>query len=451
MSKRSVQAQMEEFFYAELLKYLKLAEEKRRWNVFKDIPWERANSDSQDTLAHCVETFCAVEMYLPDFTAKLLNMIRASRGRSWFHVNWGYEESKHSLALEAWLLASGHRTEEQRDEFQNQLLNFEWELPFDHPRQMVCYTMIQELATFHNYRRLEKIAAQNHDLALVTALRLISVDERVHYNFYRNTVKEWMKHDEPGTVEDLKYVFDNFTMPGRTQIPNYDQSAIILAKTGIYGPREYIKLVKNPILEDLKLDKDFHKMEEREASDNARKQAEQEAMKREQIALGHGHAIPRNTKPGQNQDQVDEDGSGAGAKPTPPDPDGSNGSAKGRPTPFNSHALSGVLSNLKGSELDSEHAQEDEPKKSPLLELIGVDPKDRPPGSSVIMAWESEAERLPGSRGMGPYDKLDHTLIVEGDEKSNNKEEMREERAEIKRTRVKNQRLFRKYDGQGKD
>jgi acyl-[acyl-carrier-protein] desaturase len=53
-------------------------------------------------------------MYLPDFTAKLLNMIRRSRGRAWFHVNWGYEESKHSLALEAWLLASGHRTEEQR-------------------------------------------------------------------------------------------------------------------------------------------------------------------------------------------------------------------------------------------------------------------------------------------------------------------------------------------------
>ena len=450
MSKRSVQAQMEEFFYAELLKYLKLAEQKRRWDVFRDIPWERANPDSQDTLAHCVETFCAVEMYLPDFTSKLLHMIRASRGRSWFHVNWGYEESKHSLALEAWLLASGHRTEEQRDEFQNQLLNFEWELPFDHPRQMVCYTMIQELATFHNYRRLEKIAAQNHDLALIAALRLISVDERVHYNFYRNTVKEWMKHDEAGTVEDLKYVFDNFTMPGRTQIPNYDQSAIILAKTGIYGPREYIRLVKNPILEDLKLDKDFHKMEDREAQDKAKKQAEQEATQREQIALGNGHAIPRKTEP-RNPEDANSGGAGAGA-------DGSNGSngssghsASGESrTPLNSHALSGVLKNLKGEPLQSELVEEDEPKRSPLLELLGVDPKNRAPGSSIIMAWESDAEKLPGSRGM-ENNKLSQKLIVEGDEKSNNKEEMREERAEIRRNRVKNQRLLRKYDGEGKD
>ena len=440
MSKRSVQAQMEEFFYAELLKYLKLAEQKRRWDVFRDIPWERANPDSQDTLAHCVETFCAVEMYLPDFTSKLLHMIRASRGRSWFHVNWGYEESKHSLALEAWLLASGHRTEEQRDEFQNQLLNFEWELPFDHPRQMVCYTMIQELATFHNYRRLEKIAAQNHDLALITALRLISVDERVHYNFYRNTVKEWMKHDEPGTVADLKYVFDNFTMPGRTQIPNYDQSAIILAKTGIYGPREYIRLVKNPILEDLKLDKDFHKMEAREAEDKARKQAEQDAMQREQIALGNGHAIPRKTEPRDPEDK-NSGGSNGSAGPS------ASGASK---APLNSHALSGVLSNLKGQPLQAELADEDEPKRSPLLELLGVDPKNRAPGSSVIMAWESEAEKLPGSRGM-ENNKLSQKLIVEGDEKSNNKEEMRQERADIRRNRVKNQRLLRKQDGEGKD
>jgi acyl-[acyl-carrier-protein] desaturase len=155
------------------------------------------------------------------------------------------------------LLASGHRTEEQRESFEKELLEAEWELPFDHPREMLCYTMIQELATFWNYRNLEKMATQQKDWALVGALRLISVDERVHYNFYRNSVKEWMKYDEAGTVEDLKYVFEHFTMPGKSQIPRYDESARVLAQTGIYGPREYVKLVKNPILEDLKLDKEF--------------------------------------------------------------------------------------------------------------------------------------------------------------------------------------------------
>jgi hypothetical protein len=32
--------------------------------------------------------------------------VRGSRGRAWFHANWGYEESKHSMALGDWLLRS---------------------------------------------------------------------------------------------------------------------------------------------------------------------------------------------------------------------------------------------------------------------------------------------------------------------------------------------------------
>jgi acyl-[acyl-carrier-protein] desaturase len=383
LAARSVMARMEDFFYRELIKYLKLAEEKRRWNLFKDIPWSEANPETTDTLAHCVETFCSVETYLPDFTSKLLSMIRRSRGRAWFHVNWGYEESKHSMTLETWLLASGHRTEEQREELEKILLQAEWELPFDHPRQMVCYTMIQELATFWNYRNLEKMAADQGDLALVTALRVISVDERVHYNFFRNCVKEWMKHDDRGTVEDLKYVFDNFTMPGNSQIPNYDEAARILAMTGIYGPREYVKLVKNPILEDLGLLKDFSFMEAREIELRQQREAIMESMKREQITVANGHAVPKNGSP------------------------------------------------LNGK-----------PNRAPLLEAVGIEPKvRREPGKSIILPWEED--KLPGSRGMEKYDDLDQRLMALGDDLSNNAEEMREERAKIRRNRVKNQRLMR--------
>ncbi len=422
--KISVQARMDEFFYSELLKYLKLAEEKRRWNVFKDIPWAQANPDTSETLAHCVETFCAVEMYLPDFTSKLLQMIRRSRGRAWFHVNWGYEESKHSLALESWLLASGHRSEEQREQFEKELLEAVWELPFDHPRQMVCYTMIQELATFWNYRNLEKMAAHEKDLALVTALRVISVDERVHYNFYRNAVKEWMKWDEAGTVEDLKYVFDNFIMPGKSQIPRYDESARILAKTGIYGPREYIKLVKNPILEDLRLDKDFHKMEASQAAQEAAK-AHQAALENsvEKIVLSNGHAVAKN--------------------------------GNGHHNLLNSNALTKVLQNTRPGPANAPFEPPRTPdgrKKAPLLLTIGIEPKERTPSSSVILGADA-AEKLSGSRGMEKYDETDQALMAIGDEKSNNAEEMRDEREQItkeraatRRNRVKNTRLMDKYN-----
>jgi acyl-[acyl-carrier-protein] desaturase len=178
MPKLSVQAQMEEFFYRELVKYLKLAEEKRRWNVFKDIHWDAANPESSETLAQCVETFCAVEMYLPDFTSKMLNMIRRSRGRAWFHVNWGLRRIEALAGARSVAARLGHRTEDQRQEVEKELSEAEWELPFDHPRQMTCYTMIQELATFWNYRNLEKMAVQQKDRALTGALRLISSTTR---------------------------------------------------------------------------------------------------------------------------------------------------------------------------------------------------------------------------------------------------------------------------------
>ncbi len=395
---KSAQAAMEDFFYRELIKYLKLAEEKRRWNVFKDIPWHEANPMSSPEVAQCTETFGAVEMYLPDFTAKLLVMIRRSRGRAWFHINWGYEESKHSLALETWLLASGHRSEAQRDAFVDSLLGQEWELPFDHPRQMVCYTMIQELATFWNYRNLEKFAVQEKDNALVTALRLISVDERVHYNFFRNTVKEWMKYDEAGTIEDLKYVFDNFTMPGHAQIPGYDERARILARTGIYGPREYIKLVKNPVLQDLKLSKSFEVLERREKIENAEKEDRIEQLKREKIQLTGGAAVPKDSSP-----------------------------------------LNGI----------SKYAEKPQHVRSPMLEAVGFSPELMDSLSEVAHLRDS-AQGTPfaseGSRGMPRLDELDHRLIALGDEMSNNAEEMRAERADV-RKRVKNMRL-RKRDGE---
>src|SRR5262245_40872397 len=131
---KSVTAQIEDLFFENFLKYFKNAEEKRRWNIETDIPWEQANPKASDLTAEVIQFFSAVEMFLPDYTSKMMFLIRQSRGRAWFHLNWGYEESKHSMVLEEWLIRSGKRTEEQIKDFENQLLGAEWQLPFDSPR-----------------------------------------------------------------------------------------------------------------------------------------------------------------------------------------------------------------------------------------------------------------------------------------------------------------------------
>src|SRR5438874_13378559 len=79
------------------------AEKKRRWSLQEDIPWNQCNPSLSPALADVVESFCAVELYLPDYVSKALPLIRGNRGWAWFHANWGYEESKRWLALGSWM------------------------------------------------------------------------------------------------------------------------------------------------------------------------------------------------------------------------------------------------------------------------------------------------------------------------------------------------------------
>jgi len=252
-------SKIEKQFFENFLKFFHQAEERRRWNIERDIPWDQARAATTEQTAQIVEAFSAVEMYLPDYTSKMLHMIRRSRGRAWFQANWGYEESKHSLTLDRWLIASGHRTPEQIEAFADQLLGEEWELPFDHPRQMICYTMIQELATYVNYTNLWELARSEGDGALAKALQLIRRDEAVHYNFFFKGVKLFLEHEPEETIADLAYVFDHFQMPARYQIPDYEERAKLIAQAGIYTARDYVKRVKRSIIEDLGVEEHFKK------------------------------------------------------------------------------------------------------------------------------------------------------------------------------------------------
>jgi acyl-[acyl-carrier-protein] desaturase len=164
------------------------SERRRRWSLRDDIPWDQCNAFLDPAIASVVESFCAVELFLPDYVGKFLPLVRGFRGRAWFAANWGYEESKHSLALQDWLVRSGHRTEEQLEEVQNWAVVGEWQLPTDDVRGLACYTMAQELATWLHYRNLRNLIDES-DPALNVALRLLSIDERAHFDFYVKVVR----------------------------------------------------------------------------------------------------------------------------------------------------------------------------------------------------------------------------------------------------------------------
>jgi acyl-[acyl-carrier-protein] desaturase len=147
---------LEAAFYRLYRDFFNRAEKKRRWSLQDDIPWGQVNPSLDPAVGDVVESFCAVELFLPDYVASGMALFRPSRACTWFYANWGYEESKHSLALGDWLLRSGMRTDEQMADLEGRVLGQQWDLPHDSPVAMLIYAMVQELATGLTYRNLRR-------------------------------------------------------------------------------------------------------------------------------------------------------------------------------------------------------------------------------------------------------------------------------------------------------
>jgi acyl-[acyl-carrier-protein] desaturase len=243
-------SRLEERLYREYLQFFEKAERERRWNVFEDIPWERVNKGASEELALCAETFCSVEMYLPDYVSGGINVVRDYFGQAWFQANWAYEESKHSLTLMQYLMRSGKRTEEQMYDLQNRIFAKKWDLPFTTARQMTFYGCVQEMATFVIYVKHRERAGAENDECLRTIYDYIARDEIAHCRFYQSVIKVLLDEDRKGTLADMAHVFANFKMPGVGIVPDYDARILKMREAGI-DRSVFIQKVYLPILKFL--------------------------------------------------------------------------------------------------------------------------------------------------------------------------------------------------------
>ncbi len=236
--------------------YFRLAEKKRRWSIDDDIPWDQCNPRLTGVVADIIETYCAVELYLPDYLGKQMPMVRNNRGKAWFLANWGYEESKHSMVLGDWLLKSRQRSDEQMADLDNQVYANEFQLPYDTALGTLCYTMMQELATWQNYVHLRRIVQdEGGDPALEKVLSLLSIDERAHYNFFRKIVALYLERDRETTLEHLHRVVYDFRMPAVGLLVNSQQRMAQIRALKIFDEEVFFFQVCVPALADLGLTK----------------------------------------------------------------------------------------------------------------------------------------------------------------------------------------------------
>lgn len=236
--------------------FFDMAERRRRWSICDDIPWNQCNRNLNPAIADVVESFCAVELYLPDYTSKILPVVRSSRGRVWFYANWGYEESKHSLVLHDWLMRSGHRTEEQLDDLDKMVFAGQWNLPHDSHLGMLAYAMVQEHATWLNYRNLrQRVQEQGNDPALAQLLLFLAVDEKSHHVFFRQCVELYLKHDRPAMLDQLRRVMNNFAMPAIHEFADSHKRIAGIKALEIFNEDMYYREVYLPLLAQLGIER----------------------------------------------------------------------------------------------------------------------------------------------------------------------------------------------------
>lgn len=225
---------LREKVYRHYLAFFETAERTRRWNLFNDVPWEKlVPGAGNERLALCAETFCGVESYLPDYLASHVELVRGTFGQAWFAANWGYEESKHALALREYLVRSGQRTAAQMYDFEERILGLRWEKPFQTSRQMTIYGALQEMTTFVIYKKQEKLAAAEEDQVLATIYRFIARDEMAHTRFYEDMICYHLEEDREGTLADLAQVFRHFRMPAADLVPDYAARVELMRTAGI--------------------------------------------------------------------------------------------------------------------------------------------------------------------------------------------------------------------------
>jgi acyl-[acyl-carrier-protein] desaturase len=213
--------------YRQYMEFFEIAERRRRWNLWDSIDWDEIRPELNDESdAVRLETFCGVELYVPDYTEHGLNVSRDDFGQAWFAANWGYEESKHSLVFREYLMRAGLRTEEQLLDYEDMIFARKWISPATTPRQTSIYGSFQEVATYHIYSQQRQKAIREGNTVLERIMQLVGADEAAHAGFYRNAVAIYMEEDPQGTLEDLARIVMTFEMPGAPLIPNYEQRVL---------------------------------------------------------------------------------------------------------------------------------------------------------------------------------------------------------------------------------
>jgi acyl-[acyl-carrier-protein] desaturase len=159
---------------------------------------------------------------------------------------WTAEEDRHGALIRDYVrdgrLFSFREVELMQFHYIESGFNPDWDKD---PYKVFVYTTLQERATQVSHKNTGKLAGEDEPL-LNGILSSIAADEAKHYSFYRNVFKEVLKLDPNKAMLSAADIMPAIDMPG-ISMPNFRDMADVVRRIGIYGPRDYKKIVEEAI------------------------------------------------------------------------------------------------------------------------------------------------------------------------------------------------------------
>ena len=165
--------------------------------------------------------------------------------RRWNNL-WTAEEDRHGQVLHDYArdtrLLHQRKLEEMQFEYLRAGFHPEWDRD---PYRVFAYTTVQERATQFSHSETGKIVAE-YEPRLGSILSQVAKEEARHYTFYRTIFEEILKRDPDQALHSASFILPAIDMPGVT-MPGFKELADVIRRAGIYGPRDYLRIVQEQI------------------------------------------------------------------------------------------------------------------------------------------------------------------------------------------------------------
>jgi acyl-[acyl-carrier-protein] desaturase len=165
--------------------------------------------------------------------------------RIWNNL-WTAEEDRHGQVLHDYARETRILQQRKLEEMQFEYLKAGFHPTWDRdPYRVFVYTTVQERATQHSHAQTGRVVA-DYEPGLATILANVAQEEARHFTFYRSVFEEILKRDPDQALHSASFILPSIDMPGHT-IPGFRDMADVIRRAGIYGPRDYLRIVQEQI------------------------------------------------------------------------------------------------------------------------------------------------------------------------------------------------------------